>query len=87
MEYDFEFYKMEMLADVPILVFSMAKSRLFPADVVVPLRSTRESSLVQPDEQLLLRWRMYLGQARLANHMIDPSMQKVGRSLMNTRRM
>lgn len=75
-EYDFEFYKMEMPTDVPVLVMSTARSRLFPADVVVPLRQTRESSLNLPDE-LLSKWQMYLGAARAADHAIDPSMQKV----------
>lgn len=75
-EYDFEFYKMEMPTDVPVLVFSTARSRLFPADVVIPLRPTRVSSLVFPPEALP-KWRMYLGAARAGDHTIDPSMQKV----------
>lgn len=75
-EYDFEFYKMEMPTDVPVLVFSTARSRLFPADVVIPLRPTRVSSLVFPPEALP-KWRMYLGAARAGDHTIDPSMQKI----------
>eukprot|EP00250_Pteridium_aquilinum_P012999 c21070_g1_i1 orf=136-1962(+) len=75
-EYDFEFYKMEMPTDLPVLVFSTARSRLFPADVVLPLRPTRDSSLVFSPE-LLSKWRMYLGAARAGEHTIDPSMQKI----------
>lgn len=75
-EYDFEFYKMEMPTDVPVLVFSTARSRLFPADVVLPLRPTQDCSLeLQPEA--LAKWRMYLGTARAGDHSIDPTMQKV----------
>ncbi|KAI5074125.1 hypothetical protein GOP47_0010086 [Adiantum capillus-veneris] len=75
-EYDFEFYKMEMPADVPVLVLSTARSRLFPADVVLPLRPTLNfSSNLSPD--LVAKWRTYLGAARAGDHTIDPSIQKI----------
>ncbi|MCO5600015.1 hypothetical protein L7F22_054123 [Adiantum nelumboides] len=75
-EYDFEFYKMEMPADVPVLVLSTARSRLFPADVVLPLRPTRNfSSSLRPE--LVAHWRTYLGVARAGNHTIEPSIQKI----------
>ncbi|KAH7443769.1 hypothetical protein KP509_02G050200 [Ceratopteris richardii] len=75
-EYDFEFYKMEMSTDVAVLVLSAARSRLFPSDVVLPLRPTRGFSSDFPVENLW-RWRIYLAAARAGDHTIDPTIQKV----------
>ncbi|RWV81711.1 hypothetical protein GW17_00056849 [Ensete ventricosum] len=35
-EYDFEYYKLEMAADVQLLIISEGKSNILPADLVLP---------------------------------------------------
>ncbi|KAI7991290.1 Mini-chromosome maintenance complex-binding protein [Camellia lanceoleosa] len=47
-EYDFKYYKMEMEADVQLLILSEGKSNILPADLVLPFRplSVVEDDLV-----------------------------------------
>ncbi|KAL9230252.1 hypothetical protein vseg_005629 [Gypsophila vaccaria] len=76
-EYDFQYYKMEMSADVQLLVLSEGKSNLLPADVVIPFQppSTISSEIV--DETAVQAWRWFLANIRSLSHSISPEMQKV----------
>lgn len=76
-EYDFQFYKMEMPADLPVLILSQAKSRMLPADAVVPLMSTATPACSTPDELDFAKWRLYLTMARDMEHTLQPSILKV----------
>ncbi|KAK8542321.1 hypothetical protein V6N12_014922 [Hibiscus sabdariffa] len=59
-EYDFQYYKVEMAADVRLLIFSEGKSNIVPADVIVPFQpSFLESSEITVAEALEA-WRWYL---------------------------
>jgi hypothetical protein len=74
-EYDFQYYKMEMPADVPVLVVSQAKSRILPTDVVLPL-VTANRGPVETTNSDLTSWRQYITKARELQHSLDESMQK-----------
>ncbi|XVF81935.1 hypothetical protein PTKIN_Ptkin16aG0002400 [Pterospermum kingtungense] len=74
-EYDFQYYKMEMAADVQLLIFSEGKSNIIPADVVVPFQPSLESSEI-PVAEALEAWRWYLATLRSLPHSIGPEMQK-----------
>jgi hypothetical protein len=76
-EYDFQFYKMEMPADLPVLILSQAKSRMLPADAVVPLMSTATPACSTADELDFAKWRLYLTMARDMEHTLQPSILKV----------
>lgn len=81
-EYDFEYYKLDMPTDIPVLILSNAKSRLLPSDIVVPLRATANPSFVVKDSDIA-RWRLFLTSVRNMNHTLDSSMQKVGTFLLH----
>ncbi|KAK9124699.1 hypothetical protein Sjap_014301 [Stephania japonica] len=76
-EYDFEYYKMEMPADVQLLILSDGKSNILPADLVLPIQPSvvRPSTNIAPEA--LQTWRWYLSSVRTLSHDIDPEMQKV----------
>uniref|UniRef100_A0ACD5TRH0 Uncharacterized protein n=1 Tax=Avena sativa TaxID=4498 RepID=A0ACD5TRH0_AVESA len=62
-EYDFEYYKLEMATDVQMLTLSEAKSNILPSDLVVPFRpSTVPAVNASPEE--LESWRWYLATVR-----------------------
>ncbi|KAM0889156.1 hypothetical protein ACQ4PT_027891 [Festuca glaucescens] len=62
-EYDFEYYKMEMATDVQMLTLSEGKSNILPSDLVVPFRpSTVPAVTASPEE--LESWRWYLATVR-----------------------
>ncbi|KAG0600553.1 hypothetical protein M758_11G042700 [Ceratodon purpureus] len=75
-EYDFQYYKMEMPADVPVLVLSQGKSRILPTDVVLPLNPTASRGPVNITDSDLISWRHYIVKARAMDHSLDESMQK-----------
>ncbi|KAK1312714.1 Mini-chromosome maintenance complex-binding protein [Acorus calamus] len=75
-EYEFEYYKLEMPADVQILILSEGKSNILPADVVVPFRPSNVSSTVNISSEDLQAWRWYLATLRELPHSIEPEMQK-----------
>ncbi|KAL9382239.1 hypothetical protein Peur_025274 [Populus x canadensis] len=76
-EYDFKYYKMEMMADVQMLILSEGKSNMLPADIIMPFQpSSAGSSDVVPAE-VLEAWRWYLATVRSMPHLIEPDMQKV----------
>lgn len=63
-EYDFQYYKMEMAADVQLLIFSEGKSNIIPADVVVPFQPSSLESSEIPVAEALEAWRWYLATVR-----------------------
>lgn len=76
-EYDFQYYKMEMAADVQLLIFSEGKSNIIPADVVVPFQPSSLESSEIPVAEALEAWRWYLATVRSLPHAIESEMQKV----------
>ncbi|XP_038722373.1 mini-chromosome maintenance complex-binding protein [Tripterygium wilfordii] len=75
-DYDFKYYKMEMAADVHLLVLSEGKSNILPADIVIPFQPSVVSNAVVAAEALEA-WRWYLSTVRSLPHSIDLEMQKV----------
>ncbi|XP_023771001.1 mini-chromosome maintenance complex-binding protein [Lactuca sativa] len=76
-EYDFKYYKMNMDADVQILVLSEAKSNILPADLIVPFHPSSVGPLGDVGEETLNEWRWYLATLRSSPHSIETEMQKV----------
>ncbi|KAK6929553.1 Mini-chromosome maintenance complex-binding protein [Dillenia turbinata] len=76
-EYDFKFYKMEMAADIQVLILSEGKSNILPADLVVPFRPSSASSSEILTKEALESWRWYLATLRSLPHTIEPEMQKI----------
>ncbi|KNA05591.1 hypothetical protein SOVF_188970 [Spinacia oleracea] len=76
-EYDFQYYKMEMTADVQLLVLSEGKSNILPADVVLPFQPSSTSPPEIVEEAIVQSWRWYLANLRSLSHSITPEMQKV----------
>ncbi|PIN20487.1 Conserved membrane protein [Handroanthus impetiginosus] len=76
-EYDFTYYKVEMDADVQLLVLSEGKSNILPADLVLPFRPSSVSSILGVDGEMLKAWRWYFAAMKTLPHSIEPHMQKV----------
>ncbi|KAI4306546.1 hypothetical protein L6164_029816 [Bauhinia variegata] len=76
-EYDFKYYKMEMAADVQLLILSEGKSNILPADVVVPFHPSVVTSFESVTAEALEAWRWYLTTVRLLPHTIELEIQKV----------
>ena len=76
-EYDFQYYKMEMAADVQLLIFSEGKSNIIPVDVVVPFQPSSLESSEIPVVEALEAWRWYLATVRSLPYSIGSEMQKV----------
>jgi hypothetical protein len=53
-----------------------AKSRMLPADAVVPLMSTATPACSTADELDFAKWRLYLTMARDMEHTLQPSILK-----------
>ncbi|EOY20171.1 hypothetical protein QUC31_005796 [Theobroma cacao] len=75
-EYDFQYYKMEMAADVQLLIFSEGKSNIVPADVVIPFQPSSLGSSEIPVAEAVEAWRWYLATVRSLPHSIGSEMQK-----------
>ncbi|XP_078177648.1 E2F target protein 1 (ETG1) [Carex rostrata] len=71
-EYDFQFYKLEMAAEVQCLIISEAKSNILPADLVVPVCPSAVTPVTASEEQLHA-WRWYLAAVRSLPHLTDTS--------------
>ncbi|CAI5981883.1 unnamed protein product [Closterium sp. NIES-64] len=85
-DYDFQYYKMEMQSDIPVLILSHATSRLLPADVSLPVRCTAPPQPVREDEPEVATWRRYIGCCRLLDHEIKEDMrEQVERELVAAR--
>ncbi|KAJ4849353.1 hypothetical protein Tsubulata_024296 [Turnera subulata] len=76
-KYDFQYYSMEMAADIKLLILSEGKSNILPADIIVPFQPSSVSSLEVVDAESLDAWRWYLANVRSLEHTIQPEMQKV----------
>ncbi|XP_057483147.1 mini-chromosome maintenance complex-binding protein-like [Actinidia eriantha] len=76
-EYDFKYYKMEMAADVQLLILSEGKSNILPADLVIPFHPSSVGSYEVVDADTLKAWRWYLSTLRTLPHSIEPEIQKV----------
>ncbi|KAA8533987.1 hypothetical protein F0562_031504 [Nyssa sinensis] len=76
-EYDFKYYKMEMVADVQLLILSEGKSNIMPADLVLPFCPSSVVSSEIVDAEALKAWRWYLATLRSLPHSINSEMQKV----------
>ncbi|TQD81546.1 hypothetical protein C1H46_032908 [Malus baccata] len=75
-EYDFKFYKLDMPADIQMLVLSEGKSNIMPADVVLPFHPSSVAS-VEVTAEALEAWRWYLATLRSLPHSIESEIQKV----------
>lgn len=75
--YDFEYYKMEMAADIQLLVFSEGKSNIVPADLVIPFQPSSSGSLEVVPRETLEAWRWYLTTVKSLPHSIELEMQQV----------
>ncbi|CAI9091851.1 OLC1v1026951C1 [Oldenlandia corymbosa var. corymbosa] len=82
-EYDFTYYKMEMAADVQILILSDGKSNILPADLVLPFRPSSADTLDGVEPEILKAWRWYLATVRSLTHSIEQEMQKVINTICN----
>lgn len=76
-EYGFEYYKLEMPADVPILILSEGKSDILPADLVLPFHPTSISSDVNASIEGLQAWRWYLATFPSLPHSSPSEMQQI----------
>lgn len=76
-EYDFQYYKVEMATDVQLLIFSEGKSNIVPADVIVPFQPSCLESTEIPVAEALEAWRWYLATVRSLPHSIGSEIQKV----------
>lgn len=77
MEYDFKYYKMEMPADIQLLILSEGKSNILPADLVIPFQPSSVGSSETVPTEALEAWRWYLATLRSLPHSIDSELQKV----------
>ncbi|KAF4346537.1 hypothetical protein F8388_015581 [Cannabis sativa] len=75
-EYDFKYYKMDMAADIQLLIFSEGKSNICPADLVIPFQPSSVASS-QASTEAVEAWRWYLATLRTLAHSIDSEMQTV----------
>lgn len=76
-EYDFTYYKMDMPADIQLLVLSEGKSNILPADLVLPFRPSSVNAAQDVETEVLPSWRWYLATMRSLSHSIEQEMQKV----------
>ncbi|CAF1800242.1 unnamed protein product [Brassica napus] len=56
-EYDFQYYKMEVATDAQMLIFSEGKSNIMPADVVVPFQPSQVNPLQVISPETAEAWR------------------------------
>ncbi|XP_010252100.2 PREDICTED: mini-chromosome maintenance complex-binding protein-like isoform X1 [Nelumbo nucifera] len=76
-DYDFEYYKMEMTSDVQLLILSEGKSNILPADLVLPFCPSAVCSCENGGTEVQQGWRWYLTTLRSLPHSIKPEMQKI----------
>ncbi|KAK8936132.1 Mini-chromosome maintenance complex-binding protein [Platanthera zijinensis] len=76
-EYDFEYYKIGMAADVQILIFSEGKSNILPADLVLPFQPHSFDSVEKPSSEELQTWRWYLATAKSLPYSNAPEVQQI----------
>lgn len=76
-EYDFQYYKMEMTTDVQMLIFSEGKSNIMPADLVLPFQPSQVNSLEVITPETAEAWRCYLATCKSLSHSIGQELQQV----------
>ncbi|KAG7569927.1 Mini-chromosome maintenance complex-binding protein [Arabidopsis thaliana x Arabidopsis arenosa] len=76
-EYDFQYYKMEMATDVQMLIFSEGKSNIMPADLVLPFQPSQVNSLEVITPETAEAWRCYLATCKSLPHSIGQELQQV----------
>ncbi|KAK8955939.1 Mini-chromosome maintenance complex-binding protein [Platanthera guangdongensis] len=76
-EYVFEYYKIDMAADVQILIFSEGKSNILPADLVLPFQPHSFDSVEEPSSEELQTWRWYLATAKSLPYSNAPEVQQI----------
>ncbi|CAH2058608.1 unnamed protein product [Thlaspi arvense] len=76
-EYDFQYYKMEMATDAQMLIFSEGKSNIMPADLVLPFQPSQVSSLQVITPETAEAWRCYLATCKSLSHSIGQELQQV----------
>ncbi|WOL14780.1 mini-chromosome maintenance complex-binding protein [Canna indica] len=80
-EYEFEYYKLEMVADVQLLVLSEAKSNILPADLVLPF-CPKSVVTTHPTGEELQAWRWYLATMKSLQYNTNPEMNQMLQDLM-----
>ncbi|KAJ3693792.1 hypothetical protein LUZ60_009272 [Juncus effusus] len=69
-EYDFEYYKLEMATEAQFLIISEAKSNILPADLIMPVQFSALNAFNVSEEQLKA-WRWYLATIKSFPHLTD----------------
>ncbi|KAK3163975.1 hypothetical protein QOZ80_1AG0010920 [Eleusine coracana subsp. coracana] len=70
-EYDFEYYKLEMATDVQMLTLSEGKSNILPSDLIVPFRPSSVPAVNAGSEEFE-SWRWYLATVRSLPQSTEP---------------
>ncbi|XP_039810547.1 mini-chromosome maintenance complex-binding protein-like isoform X2 [Panicum virgatum] len=70
-DYDFEYYKLDMATDVQLLTLSEGKSNILPSDLVVPFRPSSVPTINEGSEELE-SWRWYLATVRSLPQSTEP---------------
>ncbi|XP_062193601.1 mini-chromosome maintenance complex-binding protein [Phragmites australis] len=70
-EYDFEYYKLEMATDVQLLTLSEGKSNILPSDLIVPFRPSSVPAVSAGSEELK-SWRWYIATVRSLLQSTEP---------------
>lgn len=76
-EYDFQYYKMEMATDAQMLIFSEGKSNIMPADMVLPFQPSQVNPLQVITPETAQAWRYYLATCKSLSHSIGQELQQV----------
>nr|VDD15795.1 unnamed protein product [Brassica oleracea] len=76
-EYDFQYYKMEMATDAQMLIFSEGKSNIMPADMVLPFQPSQVNPLQVITPETAQAWRCYLATCKSLSHSIGQELQQV----------
>ncbi|KAH0464809.1 hypothetical protein IEQ34_004912 [Dendrobium chrysotoxum] len=76
-QYDFEYYKIEMAADIQMLIFSEGKSNILPADMILPFRPESFVSVKKASTEELQAWRWYLATVRSLHYSNGPQVQQM----------
>ncbi|KAL0922527.1 hypothetical protein M5K25_006517 [Dendrobium thyrsiflorum] len=76
-QYDFEYYKIEMAADIQMLIFSEGKSNILPADMILPFRPEAFVSVKKASTEELQAWRWYLATVRSLHYSNGSQVQQM----------
>ncbi|KAF8662993.1 hypothetical protein HU200_055580 [Digitaria exilis] len=75
-DYDFEYYKLDMATDVQLLTLSEGKSNILPSDLVVPFRPSSVPTISAGSEELE-SWRWYLATVRSLPQSTEPETYQI----------